>query len=147
MLSKDFAAIKIKEGEVFPDVALKTTELQPTKLILPKAKFILIDFWFARCRPCLDTIPALKKLYDSYQKKGFEIVSISVDETINVPIWQRRIKEHSLTWMQYLEENNFRVNELGIKSYPTFILLNDKGVVINKDFDLHDLDRYLGKNL
>lgn len=144
---KDFKETKIKEEEVFPDVALKTTAFQPTKLILPKAKFILIDFWFARCRPCLDTIPVLKKLYSSYKEKGFEIVSISVDETINVPIWQKRIKEHGLTWTQYLEENNFRSNELGIKSYPTFILLNDKGIVINKDFDLHYLDNYLNKNL
>ena len=147
ILDKDFKETKIKEAEVFPKVVLKTTDLKPTKLILPKAKFILIDFWFARCRPCLDTIPALKKLYNSYKEKGFEIVSISVDETINVPIWQKRIKEHGLTWTQYLEENNFRSNELGIKSYPTFILLNDKGIVINKDFDLHYLDNYLNKNL
>jgi len=147
ILDKDFKETKIKEGEVFPSVALKTIDLKPTKLILPKAKYILIDFWFARCRPCLDTIPALKKLYNSYKAKGFEIVSISVDETVNVPIWQKRIKEHGLVWTQYLEENNFRSNELGIKSYPTFILLNDKGIVINKDFDLHYLDSYLNKNL
>lgn len=146
-LNKDFKETKIKEGEVFPDVALKTTDLKPTKLMLPKAKYILLDFWFARCRPCLDTIPALKKLYGSYKEKGFEIVSISVDETINVPIWQKRIKEHGLEWTQYLEENNFRSNELGIKLFPTFILLDNKGVVINRDFDLHDLDSFLNKNL
>jgi len=147
ILDKDFKETKIKEEEVFPSVALKTIDLKPTKFILPKAKYILIDFWFARCRPCLDTIPVLKKLYNDYKEKGFEIVSISVDETINVPIWQKRIKEHGLTWTQYLEENNFRSNELGIKSYPTFILLNDKGIVINKDFDMHYLDNYLNKNL
>lgn len=147
ILSRDFKETKIREGEVFPGVALKTIDLKPTGLILPKAKYTLIDFWFARCRPCLDTIPALKKLYNNYKEKGFEIVSISVDETLNVPIWQKRVKEHGLVWTQYLEENNFRSNELGIKAYPTFILLNDKGIVINKDFDLHDLDSYLNKNL
>lgn len=147
ILDKDFKETKIKEEEVFPEVALKTTDLKLTKLILPKAKYILKDFWFARCLPCLDTIPALKKLYNSYKDKGFEIVSISVDETINVPIWQKRIKEHGLVWTQYLEENNFKVNELGIKAYPTFILLDSQGKVIWRDFDLHDLNNFLKENL
>ncbi|WP_184549474.1 TlpA family protein disulfide reductase [Mucilaginibacter sp. FT3.2] len=146
-LDEDFKNSKIKENETFPQIDLKTLDLIATKLVLPKAKYTLIDFWFARCRPCLDTIPALKKLYAGYQHKGFEIVSISVDETVNVPIWQRRVKEHGLTWPQYLEENNFRINELGIKSFPTFILLNSDGKVIWKDFDLDDLDVFLKKNM
>jgi hypothetical protein len=95
----------------------------------------------------LDTIPALQKLYGDYKDKGFDIVSISVDETINVPLWQKRVKEHGLTWTQYLEENNFRVNELGIKAFPTFILLDSGGKVVWRDFDLHDLDKFLKNNL
>jgi thiol-disulfide isomerase/thioredoxin len=147
ILNEDFKNAKIKENEKFPDINLKNYDLAPTKFILPKAKYTLIDYWFCRCRPCLDTIPALKQLYVNYKNKGFEIASISVDETINVPLWQKRVKEHGLVWPQYLEENNFRENELGIKAFPTFILLDSQGRVIWKDFDLHDLDKFLKKNL
>jgi thiol-disulfide isomerase/thioredoxin len=146
ILNQDFKNTKIKENEKFPNINLKDYSLKPTKLVFPKAKYTLIDYWFARCRPCLDTIPELKKLYATYKAKGFEIISISVDETINVPIWQKRVKEHGLVWTQYLEENNFRNNELGIKVFPTFILLDGKGTVIWKDFDLHDLDTFLKKH-
>jgi len=142
-LNEDFKSIKLKENEIFPDIALKDLDLKITKLVLPKAKYILIDYWFARCRPCLDTIPELKRLYNAYKGKEFDILSISVDETINVPIWQKRVKEHGLTWTQYLEENNFQNNELGIKVFPTFLLLNDLGKVIWRDFDLHELDNFL----
>ncbi len=147
ILNKDFEDSKIKENEKFPDINLKNYDLSATKFIVPKAKYTLIDYWFARCRPCLDTIPELQKLYSAYKTKGFDIVSISVDETKNVLIWQKRVKEHGLVWTQYLEENNFQHNELGIKLFPTFILLDKEGRVIWKDFDLHDLDKFLVKNL
>jgi thiol-disulfide isomerase/thioredoxin len=146
ILNEDFTNAKIKENEKFPDIALKTYKLAPTKFKRSKARYTLIDYWFARCRPCLDTIPELQRLYAEYKDKGFNIISISVDETINIPIWQTRVKEHGLVWTQYLEENNFRVNELGIKIFPTFILLDAQGKVIWRDFDLHDLDKFLKKH-
>jgi len=147
LLNQDFINSKIKEGGAFPEVNLKGLDLAATRFVVPKAKYTLIDFWFARCRPCLDTIPELKKLYTAYKAKGFEIVSVSVDETKNVPLWQQRVKEHGLNWTQYLEENNFQHNELGIKAFPTFILLDEHGTIIQKDFDLHDLDKFLKENL
>jgi len=147
LLNQDFINSKIKEGGAFPNLNLKDLNLAATNFVVPKAKYTLIDFWFARCRPCLDTIPELKKLYIAYQSKGFEIVSISVDETKNVPLWQQRVKAHGLNWTQYLEENNFQHNELGIKGFPTFILLDEQGTIIQKDFDLHDLDKFLKANL
>jgi cytochrome oxidase Cu insertion factor (SCO1/SenC/PrrC family) len=147
LLNEDFINSKIKEGELFPAINLKDYNLAATHFVAPKAKYILVDFWFARCRPCLDTIPELKKLYTAYKEKGFEMVSISVDETKNVQLWQQRVKEHGLNWTQYLEENNFQHNELGIKAFPTFILLDEQGKVIQKDFDLHDLDKFLKENL
>ena len=146
LLNEDFKNAKLKENEEFPDVALKTYTLEPARLSLQNAKYTLIDYWFCRCRPCLDTIPELKKLYNEYKEKRFNIISISVDETANVPLWQKRVKEHGLVWPQYLEENNFRVNELGIRSFPTFILLDSAGKVIWRDFDLHDLDAFLKLN-
>ena len=147
LLNDDFKNAKIKEGSRFPYVALKGYDLKPTKLILKNAKYTLIDYWFARCRPCLDTIPELKKLYNDYNIRGFNIISISVDETANIPIWQKRVKEHNLIWPQYLEENNLKNNELGINEFPTFILLDNKGKIIWSNFDLHDLDKFLKKHL
>jgi len=147
ILNEDFKNEKIKENERFPDLDLKTYDLTEQKLVLPKSKYTLIDYWFCRCRPCLDTIPVLKQLYSAYKDKGFEIISISVDETKNVPLWQKRVKEHGLTWVQYLDENDFVNNKLGIKSFPSFILLDSKGKVIWRDFDLHDLDKFLTEHL
>src|SRR5690606_38166049 len=80
-LNEDLKNVRIRENQKFPNLILKNRELNTVKLELPKAKYILIDYWFNRCIPCLNTFPKLKKLYADYHSKGFEIISISVDKT------------------------------------------------------------------
>jgi thiol-disulfide isomerase/thioredoxin len=43
-------------------------------------RYYLIDFWGAGCGPCVMEMPNLHKVYEKYKnKKGFEIVSLSMD--------------------------------------------------------------------
>jgi hypothetical protein len=147
LLSDDIRNSKIKENKKFPIIDLKTYDLKKTKLDLPKAKFILIDYWFSRCRPCLDDLPALKKIYSLYKSKGFEIVSISTDKTKDVLIWQKRVKENELNWLQYLDENGIEASKLSVDSFPTAFLLNGRGEMIKKYLSTDDLGSFLKAHL
>ena len=42
-----------------------------------KGKVVLIDFWGSWCVPCRLSHPGLKKLYEKYKDKGFEIIGIA----------------------------------------------------------------------
>lgn len=42
-------------------------------------KVVLVDFWATWCKPCLEELPNLKKNYARFANKGFEILSISID--------------------------------------------------------------------
>ena len=57
-------------------------------------KYVLIDFWASWCNPCRKEIPNLKKLYAQYSEKGFEIVSISIDQ--KKADWEKALKEEGL---------------------------------------------------
>ncbi|MES2266527.1 MAG: TlpA disulfide reductase family protein [Bacteroidota bacterium] len=147
ILNDDFVKAKIKEGATFPDLELQTLQLTKSNLQLPKAKFILLDFWFSRCRPCLDAIPEMKKIYDKYKSRGFEIVSISTDNINDIAIWQKRVKSYGLNWFHYLDVNSKQSSSLAIKSFPTVFLLDSSGKVLKRDLSLDELSVFLASNL
>ncbi len=45
-----------------------------------KGKLVLLDYWATWCKPCLALKPKLDKIRDNYRDKGFEVLSVSIDE-------------------------------------------------------------------
>ncbi len=147
ILNNDIKNAGIKEDGVFPVFNVKTDQLKEQKLSLPKAQYTLVDFWFSRCRPCFEALPALKELYATYQLKGFEIVSISTDRKEEVPLWHKRIKEYGLPWLQYLDENAIESEKLLVRTFPATFLLNQKGEIIKKGISPEELEKFLEEHL
>jgi len=101
-----------------------------------KGKVVLVDFWGSWCVPCRMSHPALKKMYDKYNAKGFEIIGIS-NEAVNSTkdkakqdiAWRKAIKEDGLSWLQVLYDPtiNDLVKEYDINGYPTKFLIDQNG--------------------
>jgi thiol-disulfide isomerase/thioredoxin len=147
MAHESLNSIAIRKDRTFPELELKTVDLDPVTMTLPKAKYTLVDFWFSRCKPCLEAFPKIKELYGRFRDRGFEIISISVDKVEYIPKWQERIVERELNWPQYLDKNGEIAEKNKIVSYPTTFLLDEKGMVIEKNLPLEDLERLLEINL
>jgi thiol-disulfide isomerase/thioredoxin len=148
IVSEEIKKIRIREDEKFPEFILKNLDLNTEKIVLPKRKFLLIDFWFSRCKPCLKQLPKLKELYEKYSiKNEFDIIGISTDKSINVELWKKRVGEYQLKWQNYLDENAFEANNEKITKFPTNFLLDQNGIVIKKNISLLDLEEFLSKNL
>lgn len=45
-----------------------------------QGKVVYLDFWASWCGPCRQSFPFLEQLQQQYQKDGFEVVSINLDE-------------------------------------------------------------------
>jgi thiol-disulfide isomerase/thioredoxin len=48
-----------------------------------KGKVIYVDFWASWCKPCKQSFPWLNGMQAKYEKQGFEIVAINLDQEQN----------------------------------------------------------------
>ncbi len=114
---------------------------------LNNSKYILLDFWFSNCGPCLLEMREYIPLYEKYKELGFEIVSISIDKTSKIQDWKTVIKEKGFNWAHYLDENGVETTKLNIISFPTTFLVEGNGTLIEKDIELEKLADFLSLNL
>lgn len=94
-------------------------------------KVVLVDFWATWCPPCVREIPRMKKEYELYQDRGFEILGLSCDET-REPL-EAFLEKNDVPWTIVYGENgpSPTVEYYGIMSYPTMILVGSDGKVVS----------------
>lgn len=121
-----------KEGTKVPDFKVKDRTGKEVSLsaLRQGKKYVLIDFWASWCNPCRKEIPNLKKLYAQYSGKGFEIVSISIDQ--KKADWEKALKEEGLTWPNFLDETGVAAL-YKVKFVPTMYLITADGVMIGEN--------------
>ncbi len=97
-----------------------------------KYDFLLVDFWASWCKPCRESHPKLKLLYDKYKGGKLEIMSVSLDD--NRSEWIQAIRKDKLTWVQVSDLKGSTLNELAkyynIAFIPFNILINKEGKIL-----------------
>ncbi len=108
-----------------------------------KGKYVYVDVWATWCGPCKAEIPSLKELEKQYHGKNIEFVSISVDNGRGYPDnsveaskegWKKMIAEKEMKGVQLFSDKAWEsdfVKGYGIRGIPRFILIDDKGNVID----------------
>jgi thiol-disulfide isomerase/thioredoxin len=95
-----------------------------------KGRVVLLDFWATWCGPCMSGLPHLKRAYEIYHARGFEIVGISFDRDRKA--LKNVVEGLQLGWPQYFEESqgeNQFGRRFGIRHYPSMWLVDKQGVI------------------
>ena len=135
-------------GKVFPDFDEKDLNGKPLSIANYKGKVVLIDFWATWCGPCVAELPNVKKAYDKYHSKGFEIIGISLDSD-KAKLTSFLEREH-MTWQQYFDGLGWQSKlggKYGVNSIPATYLLDGEGKIIAKDLRGSALEDELKKRL
>lgn len=111
-----------------------------------KGKIVLIDFWASWCSPCRQEIPNLLAQYKMYKDKGFEILSVSLDNSRDK--WLKALQQEGMTWPQVsdLNGNNNSVARLyGVSAIPATFLVDRDGKLISTNLRGEGLNQKLAE--
>jgi peroxiredoxin len=68
------------EGRPAPDFALKSSTGENLRLSEYRGDVVMINFWATWCGPCRQEMPLLDELYTRYQRVGFNLLGVNIDD-------------------------------------------------------------------
>ena len=132
----------LKIGSDAPEINLKSTRGESINLSSLRGKVVLVDFWASWCHPCREANPFLTEAYLKYHHKGFEILSVSLDNDKNH--WLQAIEQDKLPWRFHVSDlkgwDSKVVLDYKVEALPTSYLIDRNGKVIAVDPFAEDLE-------
>jgi thiol-disulfide isomerase/thioredoxin len=96
-----------------------------------EGKILLVTFFATWCPPCIQEIPTLIDLQNSYASKGFSVIGMSVDEG-GVPPLKRLIDRTGINYPVLMADNKVAGGFGGVTGIPVSFLVNRQGELVKK---------------
>lgn len=130
-------------GMIFPTFNLENDKGQQISWQPSSGKYTLIDFWATWCVPCRKETPNLLQSHKRYRSKGFEVITVSIDELKDKNKWIKAINDDRMAPLNNLFNGgdiSGLSRTLKIVSIPANYLVDDKGVIIATDLRGNELE-------
>ncbi len=125
---KKSAKVESKEkyiGKIFPIKTLTTINGKSITLTNLKGKPTMINFWFTKCKPCVDEIATLNKIQNTF-KGSVNFIAITYEKK---DIVTKFLRTHNYDFIQVINAQNL-LNEFEISHCPQNIFLDKNGKVV-----------------
>lgn len=97
-----------------------------------KGKVIYIDFWFWGCPGCMLELENSKLLHNKYKDDNdIVFINISISHINSIISEKKKIEDLDIGGINIIDKEEIISSLYGIKSYPTYFLINKKGEIVS----------------
>lgn len=118
---------KALKGLPFPAFQLKTADGRALDEKIFQSKLTLLNFFFDKCAPCIEETPALNQFAKNYPE--IQVMAMTSDKLKQV---QKYVEEHHFAWPIVFDAGTVIAKDLEIRSFPTFILVDENGMILGE---------------
>jgi peroxiredoxin len=131
-----------------PEIEESTINGDVVKLSSLKGKMVLLSFWASWDANSRKENGNLKKVYQKFKNRGFEIYQVSLDQS--KILWELAMEEDGCTWINVSDlrfTDSYPAKTYNVKNLPSNYLISKEGEIIGKDLFGNRLEDKLGELL
>ncbi len=115
-----------------PACVVETLEGEDRALGDFKGKVVLVDFWATWCKPCLETMPRLQKLYSVYSDRGLDVLGVSIDEDKDrIKKIRKMVGKMNISYPIFVDAKQTPAwHQFKVKAIPAMYLLNGESQIV-----------------
>lgn len=120
-------------GQPAPAFTQPTPSGQAVSLADYRGKYVLVEFWASWCVPCRQQTPNLRKAYEAFKGRNFEVLGVSLDEEKTRAKWVQAIADDHTPWVQVSDLRGYEsetVKRYGIQAIPQNFLVDPSGNIV-----------------
>ena len=108
-----------------PDFTLKSNNGKNLRLSEQRGQVVLLNFWATWCGPCRQEMPILDTLHQQYQKLGFTVMGINVDQQRSAA--ERILKDIPVSFPVLFDSGSTVSEQYQVDAMPTTVLIDRDG--------------------
>jgi peroxiredoxin len=125
----------INIGQQAPDFTVKGEDGQPIKLSDYRGKLVFLNFWATWCVPCIEEMPEMETLKNTFKDRKFQMLAVSVDTDWDTV--KKFYKEHNLTIPAGLDPGHQISGLYKVFKFPETFLIDANGYVVRHTWSEH----------
>jgi cytochrome c biogenesis protein CcmG, thiol:disulfide interchange protein DsbE len=123
-------SLSIKAQTIY-DFQLETSEGKTVSYTDIKGQYItVIDFWATWCKPCVNSIPKLVGLSNSYDSGEVAFIGISIDSPRNLSKVKPFTETVGITYPVLLDTDKQLMQDLNVTVIPTLIVVDSEDEIV-----------------
>lgn len=131
---KGFKSVQV--GAPAPDFTSITPQgnMVSLKEVVSKNKLTLVDFWGSWCKPCREETPNIRKVYEAFHDRGFNVLGVSLE--FNKAAWVKAINDENLPWTivsQIKGRDEAAAKLYNVNGVPAYLLIDNAGNIVAID--------------